>query len=407
MWKRSRSATVRTGWDSHGFVTGRGTLASVEDVPTTAELRRALELAHTIARADFRRISGPTTPAGLLPFVESSVLPPAAHAAVRAVLEDDVEFRSRVAQLADEREVGLAAWLWLARPDGWRRQLDDLSARADVERLQQLESGLAAARAQADAARATAASLEARLADEQARHAAVERGLQEEVARRDGRIAELLDDLARRRRHSGELERRANAAEAQLGDSRAKVRELSERIDALTAPEPSRDEHEAGHSVDETDDGRTLRRRPRRSPNGLLDDSPAGFADLLKVPGVRVLLDGYNVTMLGWSGTELQHQRERLVARLGARLTGRTVVDVVFDGDDAVVPPSGVRTPASVRLVWSPSGVSADDVILRMVDAIDPAVAVVVVSNDREVLDGARERGANVVSSHAFLHWLG
>ena len=122
---------------------------------------------------------------------------------------------------------------------------------------------------------------------------------------------------------------------------------------------------------------------------------------------MRVLLDGYNVTMLGWSGTELQHQRERLVARLGARLTGRTVVDVVFDGDDAVVPPSGVRTPASVRLVWSPSGVSADDVILRMVDAIDPAVAVVVVSNDREVLDGARERGANVVSSHAFLHWLG
>ena len=49
---------------------------------------------------------------------------------------------------------------------------------------------------------------------------------------------------------------------------------------------------------------------------------------------------------------------------------------------------------------------TADDVLLAMVDRIDPGVTVVVVSTDREVAEGAADRGANVVSSWSFANWL-
>jgi rRNA-processing protein FCF1 len=60
-----------------------------------------------------------------------------------------------------------------------------------------------------------------------------------------------------------------------------------------------------------------------------------------------------------------------------------------------------------VQVTFSPEGVTADDVLLDLVDAHPLAEPVVVASSDREVRDGARARGANTISSPQLLAVLG
>lgn len=143
------------------------------------------------------------------------------------------------------------------------------------------------------------------------------------------------------------------------------------------------------------------RRRPAALPPAVFDDSPEAAAHLVRVSGVVVLVDGYNVAKALWPDLPVPDLRERLVDAL-SELSARTGADVhvVFDGADlgpASVRPTG-RAP--VRVTFSPAGVEADDVILELVDATPAERAVVVASSDRRVQDGAGERGANVVSSH-------
>ena len=55
-----------------------------------------------------------------------------------------------------------------------------------------------------------------------------------------------------------------------------------------------------------------------------------------------------------------------------------------------------------MRTRFTREGLEADDELLGLVDQASAPV-VVVVSNDRRVLDGARQRGANTVRSSDFL----
>ena len=50
----------------------------------------------------------------------------AAYGTIARVLEEDGIFRARVAEAADEDEIGRAGWLYLHRPVGW---LDDPALR--------------------------------------------------------------------------------------------------------------------------------------------------------------------------------------------------------------------------------------------------------------------------------------
>ncbi|MGI9033075.1 MAG: NYN domain-containing protein [Acidimicrobiales bacterium] len=69
-------------------------------------------------------------------------------------------------------------------------------------------------------------------------------------------------------------------------------------------------------------------------------------------------------------------------------------------------PPMVPATARPVRVMFSPPGVEADDVILDEVAGVDPQRPVVVVSSDRRVRDGARARGANVLRSSQLLDLL-
>jgi len=175
-------------------------------------------------------------------------------------------------------------------------------------------------------------------------------------------------------------------------------------LDATRSLDNSRDlssgksQSSAGSGSDPGTGGRP-RRRPVRLGRGLVDGTAEAALWLLGRPGAVALVDGYNVTMLAWPDLTVLEQRRRLeqaAIELQQRTGARVVL--VFDGDDDGGAAVRAAVGSPVRVRFTHRDVEADDEILAMVEASDADV-LVVVSNDARVVDGARERGANVVRS--------
>jgi len=149
----------------------------------------------------------------------------------------------------------------------------------------------------------------------------------------------------------------------------------------------------------------TRRRAPVRLPPGMQQDDPAAIAAMVRTPGLAVIVDGYNVSMLAWPGASAAEQRERLCDALAEfQLRFRCEVTVVFDG--AEVP--GVRPlrRRGLRVVFSAAGQEADEVLVGEVMFRSDDVPVIVVSSDREVQAAAEAEGASVLSSDALLQLM-
>jgi predicted RNA-binding protein with PIN domain len=146
----------------------------------------------------------------------------------------------------------------------------------------------------------------------------------------------------------------------------------------------------------------TARRRALRLPRGLTEQSLEGATYLLVESGAPVLVDGYNVAMLGWPDEPLPEQRTRLLDALDdlAARSG-TAIQVVFDGAD--VGPAPPVKNRQVRVQFSPPGVIADDELRRLVASLPVASPVVVATNDRALAADLRRMGANVVRSEQLL----
>jgi predicted RNA-binding protein with PIN domain len=142
------------------------------------------------------------------------------------------------------------------------------------------------------------------------------------------------------------------------------------------------------------------------SSQPLLADDPSVFDELLALPQVHVIIDGYNVTKTGYPDLPLDQQRSRLVAGLVA-LVARSGAEVTCCFDGATVAghvPSMSRR--GVRVLFSKPGEIADELIRRLVRAEPEGRPVVVVSSDREVADGVRRHGARPVSAAALVRRL-
>lgn len=115
-------------------------------------------------------------------------------------------------------------------------------------------------------------------------------------------------------------------------------------------------------------------------------DDSRRLDQLLALPRSHLIVDGYNVTMAAWPDASIEQQRDRLIGGL-APLAARTAaeVTVVFDAADKLQRPL-VTPPRGVRVLFSPAGVIADDVIRDLVAAELCGRPVVVVSDDREVV---------------------
>jgi predicted RNA-binding protein with PIN domain/regulator of replication initiation timing len=339
--------------------------------------------------------------------------------------------------------VDVASLAYLLRPDGWT----DLVARA----TERLAADRETAREREETGRAARLehqleSLHARLKEVRAEH-------REQVARLKAENADLrlrLGDVRSRLRAaelSAEQTRatagvEATAAAARQADAEAELRRVRSRLDQLerdlTAARRTERADRGTESlrtrllVDtllETAQG--LRRelalptvegwspadavealtaehgsRTSSGHGSLAPDDPVLLDQILALPRVHLVVDGYNVTKTAWPDLSLERQRDRLLAGL-APLAARSgaEVTVVFDAAGATERPLVTR-PRGVRVLYSAPGVIADDVIRDLVAAEPPGRPVVVVSSDRQVVTDVARAGARTVAAPALSRLL-
>jgi predicted RNA-binding protein with PIN domain len=375
--------------------------------------------------------------------------------AIAASLADDSEFRERVATQVAARATydvrtavpgegepaEVAALAWLVRPDGWEALLLDAVGRlqdrpaadrgsAEVERLAQrladAEQALRDARArhreQVEEYKSENASLRRKLGESRAAHR-VERERAEEAVREAQEARGVAESLAA----GQEKELRKLRGQVAQWEARAEAEAMAGR----RAARSERDEAtlRARMLLDTVIDAASGLRRELALPpvdgapadrleSGLAEagldaaranagpSSPALLERFLGLPRARLIVDGYNVTKTAWPNSSLEAQRVRLLSAL-APLTARTGAEttVVFDGADADARRS-MAAPRGVKVVFSPRGVIADDVIRELVGEEPPGRVVVVVTSDRELSDDVGRSGVRAIGSDALIGLL-
>lgn len=367
----------------------------------------------------------------------------------------DDTFRERVGVQAKARQpavadqltdgaatVDTAALAFLVRPDGWEALL---AAAAAVEPVSGAEGDTAttetdalrrrldaaldeqaairrAAKEELAAAKAEIAELRRKLGDSRGRVRSMQTALDKLAEESAERLARLESDLASAETETRRLKGQVAAGAAELARAQRTVRAGREEgtlrarllLDTLL---------QAGHGLRqelalpvvsgspadrvEAHLGETGARESSGTASLSLDD-PALVRELLTLPQLHLIVDGYNVTRAEWDGASLEAQRNRLLAGLRplAARTGAEIT-VVFDGANAESRPV-VQQPRGVRVLFSPVGVLADDVIRELV-AVEPAGRpVAVVTSDQEIVrDVVRKAGVRVVGARAMVRLLG
>jgi predicted RNA-binding protein with PIN domain len=304
----------------------------------------------------------------------------AAEAANRSV---EAAQRSAAASLDAASTRAVAAEQKLARA-AEEVERERRRAREAADRAREADARVAALTAEIDSLRTALAAAEAGAAEAQRRFA--------------GRQAELEDSLKRVRRDSRESREAVDVRRWLLLDTLARA--VSGLREELAPGPPSRrpaDLVVGALGADASGAANAVGARGADEP-GMLDA-------LLGLPQAHLIVDGYNVTKSGFPDLTLEDQRGRLVSGLGA-LAARTGAEVtcVFDGArvQARVTATG-GAARRVRVVFSPPGEIADEVIKRLVRAEPVGRVVLVCTADQEVVDDTTRAGARIVSPTALL----
>ena len=162
-------------------------------------------------------------PKGLRSILRFAKLPPSARAVVRKSLDEDPDFRARVAVGADEAGLPRPSWLFLRRPEGWEQELaslvrDSLDADAGAEKA----SVERASRRRLGALEEATLRLEAAVAIARAEAAGAAGELGEE-----SRLRRLSDD------RRAAIERRADSLESERDSAQRRSQINEQRIGAL------------------------------------------------------------------------------------------------------------------------------------------------------------------------------
>lgn len=356
--------------------------------------------------------------------------------AITDALADD-DFRARVGTQVAARPAPAsdpatdAALAWLVRPDGWEEALAEAVGRVavpepgddradrEVERLRQrladaeqaVRELKAAHRAQVDEIKGENATLRRKLGDSR-------------TAERDARAAAETAAAAQTRAET-DAEERCSALEKENRRLRGQLERLeSEAAQGKRDARSERDEAtlRARILLETVIDAASGLRRELALPQvsgapgdrveadvaeaGQRVPTQAGLEQYLAMPRARLVIDGYNVSKAAWSSSSLEAQRIRLMQAL-APLVARTGAEttVVFDAAETDHRPP-VNAPRGVRVLFSPRGVIADDVIRDLVAAEPEGRVVVVVTADREVARDVARDGARVVPPEGLLDLL-
>jgi predicted RNA-binding protein with PIN domain len=389
-------------------------------------LRQALEFAVLMA-AEGQKFKPPLAhPPGLKKYFKGNRIPTSALGSIRRMVEGDDTFRRRIAAGALPELVDPIGKLWLERPEGWQHQIVALAAEADEAATQADEARrLKKAEKRRDAAEQAAARSRAEivsLTDQVAQRNEVIEGLRSDVQKLVDEVAELRAELVDTRndvrhardREAAALQKLAAAEHARseavakqgaaehvrddvLADRAVVSAERSELARLAATASALADQLAAVATPPRPGQPSPVKRKPMALPGGVLGSSHAAAEFLLR-SGASVLVDGYNVAKQAWPNLDLAGQRvvlldaiENLVRRYGSDIT------VVFDGADVIGATADGRRV--VRVVYSPEGVTADDVIRDEVRRLPGTRHVVVVTNDREIMTDTRRLGANLMSS--------
>ncbi|MGD9959693.1 NYN domain-containing protein [Nocardioides sp.] len=361
---------------------------------------------------------------------QAAVLAPELAAAVKD---------GEVPDTADPIEV--SALLWLLRPEGWeaalalatervetRQHSSTVGREADeVERLkarlsereQALREQRARAREQVETLKAENASLrrklgEARSAQRTSQSTALEAAAtsQRLLGAAETATAAAEAEVRRLRARVAELEAAAGAARresrAERDDSALRARLLMDtllesaqglrrELSLPAVPGAPGDRLEAELAADEPGV------RSTSAAGTLGPSSPALLENYLAMPRARLIVDGYNVSKSAWPESSLEAQRIRLLAGI-APLVARSGAEttVVFDAAASGTRPP-VHPPRGVKVIFSPLGVIADDVIRDLVAAEPQGRLVVVVTSDQEVVRDVRRLGARTAEAAALI----
>lgn len=315
---------------------------------------------------------------------------------VKRILETDQALHERVLAMASPEMIGAEAYAWLVDP-------------TQVSATDRRRQGAEAARSRAEG--------------ELERCRGEVHRLQRGVAERDASLASARGDIEAQTRRLDELQRerdrlvedrdavRAEITRQQSAWEHARLH-LQQRLedlgavrDGLIAQRIDLDERLADLTSDLA--GRERQRRDRRTPppaqrsplavpGGLLSDSLAAATYLLDRPDVVVMIDGYNAVLDPWTDGHLSQRRAVLLSALDAFISHRGPrVLVVFDGSHDA---AGGGERRLSRIVYSPPGVIADDMICAEVQSLPTSASVVVVTDDQELARRVRRQGANTVS---------
>lgn len=357
--------------------------------------------------------------------------------AIWDALGDD-DFRAHAAvQVAalpsGDDPVDAAARAWLSRDDDWESLVADV-----VATLGEVDVRVDQSQAELGRLRAHVASLQAELASSRAEH-------REELerARADHKVLRQRLGEARSQVRTAEAERDAalavrdeavTSAEAATRAADADVRRLRAQLDeaetGLAATRrDARSERDAVTIrarllLDTVVEAATGLRRELglaavtgspadaveaqlagvdAAPASSAPATPALLEQTLGMPRARLIVDGYNVTKEAWPSASLETQRSRLVAALGplvARSGAETTV--VFDAAESTSR-TAMPAPRGVRVVFSPEGVIADDVIRQLVAAEPRGRVVVVVTGDQALAKDVVRGGARAVPASSLI----
>lgn len=345
-------------------------------------------------------------------------------AALLSVLDDDVE-RALLLQWLTQDKPSLskraAEILRLAseRPDGYERRLAELTeprSKRPSTIVPDVTSTLDRERSKVRAAR------------DEARKARTESDLQhrrvEDLVRAKAKLEESLDA---ERERTGELARelevaRTASTRAQKRHERAlqrtraekeilnrELRDLRRRLRALEAAPGAGAERGPRVTARRKSSAASApeRRVALQVPKGLLGDAPETLKKWLEVPGVQIVIDGYNVAKSAprFGNLALETQRNRFVEEADRMVRRYNVAaSVVFDGN--VVPPgTSRRSRRAAKVTYSRPSESADDHIVALLQEL-PAYPIVVVTSDRELQERCAALGATIATSPQLLALL-
>ena len=333
--------------------------------------------------------------------------------------------------------VDVAALLWLSRPDGWEttfvdvvRRLAEETPQVDGSALERLRGRLEASEQQAREQRARSKE---RVEELKAENQSLRHKLGEARAAQKSATSEATQTTEQAERRVAEAEATAASAEAEVRRLRVQVEELQQQIAVLRRDDRSERDQvtlRARILLDTLLDasqglrrelalppvtgspGEELEEQIARAREGQVQQparrptDPMLLENYLAMPRVRLLIDGYNVTKEGWPASSLEVQRIRLVQGIAA-LIARTGAEttIVFDAAETTARPM-VNAPRGVKVLFSPPGVIADDVIRDLVAAEPEGRPIVVVTSDQAVARDVRRAGARVVGAGSLLGLL-